>query len=138
MTTNLTIGQRLRNARHDKKLTQQQLADRSGLTLQRIFKVEQGVVDSPTLRTVTALARGLGLTVSQLIGEEEGGNHKRIYFVLTYDVEKERFTPQKGVSKGPYSLWGLRRALRKLQRLGYETDRNTPSVLIFKRIEAGI
>lgn len=44
------------------------------------------------------------------------------YYVYTWDIEKEDFTPQKGVRCGPYSLFGLRRALRALQSLGYEAD----------------
>jgi hypothetical protein len=52
------------------------------------------------------------------------------YYVTTWDGEKERFTPQKGVRCGPYSLWGLRRALRKLQQTGYPCDRGDNSVLV--------
>lgn len=33
------------------------------------------------------------------------------------------FTPQKGVRTGPYSKWGLRKALRALQAMGYETSK---------------
>jgi hypothetical protein len=47
---------------------------------------------------------------------------KRRYEVLTWDVQKQTFTPQQGVRRGPYTLWGLKRALRKLQRLGYPCD----------------
>lgn len=41
------------------------------------------------------------------------------YYVTTWDAEKQDFTPQRGVRTGPYSKWGLRRALRKLQEMGY-------------------
>ena len=41
------------------------------------------------------------------------------YYVHTWDTYKNRFTPQKGVRCGPHSLWGLKRALRKLQEHGY-------------------
>jgi hypothetical protein len=52
------------------------------------------------------------------------------YTVATYDMELERFTAQKGVKPGPYSLWGLRRALRKLRALGYEARKGDPSVMV--------
>lgn len=44
------------------------------------------------------------------------------YCVLTWDTDLARFTPQQGVRRGPYSLWGLKRALRKLRHLGYSCD----------------
>ena len=57
---------------------------------------------------------------------------KHKYYVLTYDWEKEKYTPQKGVRSGPYNIWGLRRALRLLQKLGYEAHRNDSSVLVVR------
>ena len=57
-------------------------------------------------------------------------NTKR-YFVRTWDCDLDRFTPQKGVRVGPYTLFGLRRALLKLQEMGYSTRRGSaPLVLI--------
>ena len=47
---------------------------------------------------------------------------KRRYYVLTWDGEKETFTPQPGVRKGPYTLFGLRKAIRKLRGMGYACD----------------
>lgn len=44
------------------------------------------------------------------------------YEVLTWDADTQKFTPQQGVRRGPYSLWGLKRALRKLQEMGYPCD----------------
>jgi hypothetical protein len=57
------------------------------------------------------------------------------YRVTTWDPEKQRFTPQVGVRAGPWSLWGLRRALRKLRAMGYEGRRGDPSVLV-ERLDA--
>ena len=55
----------------------------------------------------------------------------RRYQVTTWDMETQSFTPQKGVRKGPYSLFGLRKALRKLQAMGYDIARDdAPSVLV--------
>jgi len=47
----------------------------------------------------------------------------RRYYVTTWDAELQQFTPQIGVPEGPYTLWGLRRALRQLQDMGYETTK---------------
>ncbi len=48
---------------------------------------------------------------------------KSEYYVTTWDMDKQKYTPQKGVRKGPYSLFGLRKALRKLRTMGYSADR---------------
>lgn len=55
---------------------------------------------------------------------------KTRYYVYTWDANKQGFTPQKGVRCGPYSLFGLRKALRALSRVGYDTGRNAPSVYV--------
>lgn len=41
------------------------------------------------------------------------------YYVTTWDTYRQEFTPQKGVRTGPYSLFGLRKAIRKLRAIGY-------------------
>lgn len=55
-----------------------------------------------------------------------------MYAVLTYSPATHAFTPQRGVARGPYTLFGLRRAVRLLRRLGYECRRNDPSVLVMR------
>lgn len=52
------------------------------------------------------------------------------YYVTTWDTDKQQFTPQKGVRKGPYSLFGLRKALRALRGMGYSADRSDHAVLV--------
>ncbi len=54
------------------------------------------------------------------------------YFVKTWDWERHEFTPQEGVSVGPYSLMGLRAALRKLKTLGYDAKRGDNSTLVYR------
>jgi hypothetical protein len=56
---------------------------------------------------------------------------ERRYYVETYDWELGRFTPQDGVGKGPYTLWGLRWALRLLQGMGYTARKGDPSVSVY-------
>lgn len=57
------------------------------------------------------------------------------YFIETWDGNLEEFTPQKGVPRGPYTKWGLRKAIRKLRKLGYSADYSRgvgdPSVSIY-------
>jgi transcriptional regulator with XRE-family HTH domain len=50
-------------------LTQQQLADRAGLSIALVLGLEQGKRDNPRLDTLRKLAAGLGCTVAELVGE---------------------------------------------------------------------
>jgi hypothetical protein len=43
----------------------------------------------------------------------------RKYYVTTWDSDRQQFRPQQGVRTGPYTLFGLRRALRKLIGMGF-------------------
>jgi hypothetical protein len=52
------------------------------------------------------------------------------YEVLTYDPKKQKFTPQISVRRGPYTLFGLRAAIRKLRNVGYDCIRTDGSVRV--------
>jgi transcriptional regulator with XRE-family HTH domain len=64
------IGARLRTARKAAGLTQEGVARRAGLTLKAVGEVERGEVQDPHYSTLTAIARALGMTVGELVGEE--------------------------------------------------------------------
>lgn len=55
-----------------------------------------------------------------------------MYFVETWDIDLQRFTPQIGLSPGPYTLFGLRKALRQLQTMGYMANRNDAWITVYK------
>ena len=55
---------------------------------------------------------------------------RRLYEVLTWDGDRRRFTPQRGVRKGPYTLFGTRRALRRLGTMGYAGRPSEPMVKV--------
>lgn len=65
------------------------------------------------------------------------------YYVTTWDAERKKFTPQKGVRTGPYRLFALRKALRTLRGMGYSATKlprchypyagGDPSVLVESR-----
>lgn len=44
---------------------------------------------------------------------------RKMYRVLTWDMDLQKFTPQKGVNPGPHTLAGVRKALQQLRELGY-------------------
>ena len=63
------IGNRLRLARVEKDLTQQELADRVGVTRQTIGLIEAGKYN-PTLKLCLMLARVTGKTLDELFWME--------------------------------------------------------------------
>ena len=67
---NYTLGDRLRELRRDRKLTQEQLAEKSGVSLSLITKLESGARDSLRLGTAAALAGALGVGVGELLGDD--------------------------------------------------------------------
>ena len=62
----LAFAARVRAERHDRKLTQEQVADRSGLHLTYIAGIESGR-RNPTLLSIIAIAAGLGVTPKDLL-----------------------------------------------------------------------
>jgi transcriptional regulator with XRE-family HTH domain len=67
--TSETLGATLRQMRHERGLSQQALAERSGVSRNFLAQVERGE-SRPTVATLTRIADGLGTTVSELLGEE--------------------------------------------------------------------
>jgi transcriptional regulator with XRE-family HTH domain len=61
------FGREVRRIREDIGLTQEQLAERSGLSSIYIGTIENGKRD-PSLSTVYSLAKGLGIPTSELFG----------------------------------------------------------------------
>jgi len=65
-----TFGDRLRQARKERGLTQEQLAERCGITPGFISRLERGE-DNPGMSTVIKLAAALGITTSRLLDNRE-------------------------------------------------------------------
>jgi transcriptional regulator with XRE-family HTH domain len=68
------FARRLTTLRERARLSRDQLAELSGVSVDLIQSLEQGRADNPTLRSLLGLAQGLGLTVGELIeGPSEAG-----------------------------------------------------------------
>jgi len=61
------FGNHLRAMRQSRELTQEHLAERSGLSVDTVRRVEHGTL-SPTLETLDKLARGLDLSLASMFG----------------------------------------------------------------------
>ncbi len=53
--------------RKDKGLTQEELAKESGIAYTTIVKLEQGLLDNPTLKTLQKLAKVFNIKIDELI-----------------------------------------------------------------------
>lgn len=67
----MKIGNRIRQLRSDQQLSLEELAGRSGISRSMLSEIERDA-KSPTLRTLSQLASGLGVNISALLAEEAG------------------------------------------------------------------
>ncbi|MGW1399293.1 helix-turn-helix transcriptional regulator [Streptomyces sp. NPDC002405] len=66
---NITIGDRVRSLREFRDLTQEQLADRAGVHVDTIRKLEQNLRQSARINTLRAIARALDVQLERLVGQ---------------------------------------------------------------------
>ena len=61
-----TVAANLRRLRHGKKMTQEDLADRAGLSARYVSRIETGAA-SPTVTALGQLAQALGVDAVELV-----------------------------------------------------------------------
>ena len=64
------LGKRIKEYRKKKVLSQQKLAEKSSLSFNTITRIEQGMGNSPTLKTLVKLADVLGVGLDELAGRK--------------------------------------------------------------------
>ncbi|MEK7637221.1 MAG: helix-turn-helix transcriptional regulator [Patescibacteria group bacterium] len=62
-----TIGEKIKKIRLKQGLTQDVLARKGDLPYTTLTKIESNVITRPTIQTVAKIARGLGVTVDDLL-----------------------------------------------------------------------
>ncbi len=67
-TVTRRFGSRLRRLRQSQGLTQERLAERAGVSPDSVRRIETGRTN-PSLVFLSDLARGLGVTVAELVGD---------------------------------------------------------------------
>lgn len=73
----LALGRRLRELRYEQGFSQEAFADHCGLHRTAMSLIERGK-RTPSLRTLLALSRGFGISLSQLLKDvDKTGNKKR-------------------------------------------------------------
>jgi len=91
----MTFGERAKSLRNSQKMTQDELAKRSGLGLGQISKIERGDNKEPQLATIKKLMIGLNVTADKLIPSEKEEGLKGI---LRGYLESVDTLPVKDVS----------------------------------------
>ena len=82
------LGQKMREARKKKDLTQQELADLSHVSVKQIAKIEKGEIN-PSYLILKALAKVLPLSLDTLINpdvspEDEGANQMKMLIAAVH------------------------------------------------------
>ncbi|GFI60242.1 helix-turn-helix transcriptional regulator [Limosilactobacillus reuteri] len=67
---NKTIGKNITTRRHQLKITQEQLAELSNLSVNYISKIERGTTPNISAKTLYRLAKGLNVPMENLLKEE--------------------------------------------------------------------
>ncbi|NQU83698.1 MAG: helix-turn-helix transcriptional regulator [Parcubacteria group bacterium] len=62
-----TVGDKIKSWRKKKDLTQDALAKTANIPYTTIAKIESDVIKNPSLRTITKIAEGLGITIDELV-----------------------------------------------------------------------
>ena len=68
------IGERIKNGRINKRLTQAELAERVGCSITYLSNIENGKIPNPGVLLFSKIADQLDLTVEELIGEHRTKN----------------------------------------------------------------
>jgi len=61
------IGDKIKQIRNKQGITQDELARKSEIPYTTLTKIESNVITKPTIQTVAKIARGLGITIDELI-----------------------------------------------------------------------
>lgn len=64
------MGYKIRNIREEKKMTQEELAEKSGVSRVTISGLENGTTRATTTKTLQKIARALDVTVDQIFFDE--------------------------------------------------------------------
>ena len=81
----MDLGEKIKRMRHQKNITQEELADRCELTKGYISQLENNL-NSPSIATLTDILAALGSSLSEFFREEKG---EKVVFTQEEFIEKE-------------------------------------------------
>lgn len=68
------LGENLKRTREKRGISQKELAERCGISVPQLSKMETGKQRNPHIETVVAMATALGVSIEELIYGTEGPN----------------------------------------------------------------
>jgi putative hydrolase of the HAD superfamily len=68
------LGKRLQEMRRRAGLTQQQLCQAANLSFSTLTKIERGAIKAPSIFTISAIAKALGMGLDELVGTGSNSN----------------------------------------------------------------
>jgi len=71
------LGARITALRMERGETVAAFAGRAGVAKSHMYKLEAGGLESPTVTTLDGIARALGITLDELLGNPRSGEEKR-------------------------------------------------------------
>jgi len=89
------IGKRIREARHKKKMTQEQLAEKAEITVVYLSELERGV-KLPSLTVFVSIAEALHVSTDSLLRDELDTGKDYVYADITKKLE--RLTPKQRIA----------------------------------------
>ncbi len=63
------LAQNIKKLRNQRKLSQEELAKKAGVTYSTLIKLESGVNKNPTIKTIQQIAAALEVTLDELTGK---------------------------------------------------------------------
>ena len=100
------LGERLKKARKDRGLTQEQLAERSGLSTRHIAKIEKGDVN-PSFEVLSTLVKTLGVSFDAIFDPAS----EQVAAELQEIAGLYRACPEQGWQLILAAIWAMAREL---------------------------
>ena len=114
-------GEKIKEARKLKKISQKELAELSGLSISYIQQIESGKKNNPSLEALTAIADVLQLSIYQLIDDSMGEYGDELYFRQCIEwlrpilVDKDNLYSDEAIT-----IYGYTLAILDSLRLAYD------------------
>ncbi|NYE56432.1 helix-turn-helix domain-containing protein [Carboxydothermus ferrireducens] len=99
LEVSLTLGERIRLIREEKKLTISELAVRVGISVSYLSEIERDTVN-PSVATLRRIAEELGVSVADLMGKEHSLGYKLKKLREDMGLTQAELASQAGVSPG--------------------------------------
>lgn len=112
----MTVGQRIKAIRKERKLTQVQLADKANLSRSYLADIERDRYN-PSLSTLESVAGALGVQVSAIVGEEN---------LLKEETEQYNAKDEKDIAK---RMEEIRRDLENSDGLSFSGEPMSPEAV---------